>query len=532
MTKRNVVFGFLDPFWDRDIEHPSTGRWRPTVEAVCAPDLHVDRVELLVQNGHEALLAEVRRAIGQASPQTAVREHWHVYRDLWDFEEVYAYLHDVVSDYPFDLDAEDYFVHMSTGTHVMRICVFLLAESNFLPARILQTHPKGAYGDPERAGIRIIDLDLAKYDQIARRFAFRRQQGTAFLKTGIQTRNPAFNRMIEEIESVAIASSDPILLMGPTGAGKSHLAERIAELKRRRFQNKGEFVPVNCATLRGDGAMSALFGHRRGAFTGAVSDRSGLLKRANGGVLFLDEIGELGAEEQAMLLRAMETGRFYPVGSDNEEQSRFQLIAGTNRNLKKDSLEGKFRLDLLARINQWTYHLPSLTDRREDIEPNVSFELEAFAQRHGRLVSFNSPARRKFLDFAVSGKASWTGNFRDLAASINRMATLAPGGRISEEIVDREIARLESEWNPDPDRKHESPDPALPGELLDRIDRFERVRLIEAVKVCRNSRSLAEAGRALFDVSRKKRGSSNDSDRIRKYLARFGLDWGSVIRTG
>src|SRR5690606_17169261 len=118
---------------------------------------------------------------------------------------------------------------------------------------------------------------------------------------------------------------------GPTGAGKSQLASRIYELKKRRRQVEGAFVEVNCATLRGDGAMSALFGHRRGAFTGAVTARRGLLKEADNGVLFLDEIGELGLDEQAMLLRAVEEGHFFPVGSDREESSHFQLITGTNR---------------------------------------------------------------------------------------------------------------------------------------------------------------------------------------------------------
>ncbi len=128
-------------------------------------------------------------------------------------------------------------------------------------------------------------------------------------------------------------SRAPILLMGPTGAGKSQLARRVFELKKARRQVSGELVDVNCATLRGDGAMSALFGHVKGAFTGALEARAGLLRKAHGGVLFLDEIGELGADEQAMLLRAIEEKVFLPVGSDREVKSDFVLLAGTNRDL-------------------------------------------------------------------------------------------------------------------------------------------------------------------------------------------------------
>jgi len=120
--------------------------------------------------------------------------------------------------------------------------------------------------------------------------------------------------MIDEIERVALRSKAPILLMGPTGAGKSLLARRIYELKKSKHQVAGPFVEVNCATLKGDGAMSALFGHRKGAFTGAVADRPGLLRAADKGMLFLDEIGELGLDEQAMILRASRTSASCPLG--------------------------------------------------------------------------------------------------------------------------------------------------------------------------------------------------------------------------
>src|SRR5215213_7674940 len=111
--------------------------------------------------------------------------------------------------------------------------------------------------------------------------------------------------------------------------------------------------------------MSALFGHVKGSFTGAVRDRSGLLRTAHGGLLFLDEIGELGLDEQAMLLRALEEKVFLPLGSDREVRSDFQLIAGTNRDLGARVREGRFRDDLLARINLWTFSLPGLAERRE-----------------------------------------------------------------------------------------------------------------------------------------------------------------------
>ena len=120
----------------------------------------------------------------------------------------------------------------------------------------------------------------------------------------------------------------------------------------------GKLVVVNCATLRGDNAMSALFGHTKGSFTGASNSRSGLLKEAGQGLLFWGEIGELGLDEQVILLRAIEEKRFLPFGADTETSSDFQLIAGTNKDLKEMANKGTFRNDLITRINLWSYKLP------------------------------------------------------------------------------------------------------------------------------------------------------------------------------
>jgi transcriptional regulatory protein RtcR len=333
--------------------------------------------------------------------------------------------------------------------------------------------------------------------------------------------------MIDHIEQVAIRSKAPLLLIGPTGAGKSHLARRIYDLKKARHQIAGPFVEVNCATLRGDAAMSALFGHVKGAFTGAQSDRPGLLKSAHEGYLLLDEIGELGIDEQAMLLRAIEEKRFLPVGSDREVASEFQLIAGTNRDLMEAVGQGRFREDLFARLNLWTFYLPGLSQRQEDIEPNLEFELGRYARQQGAKVTFNREAREAYLRFATSPEALWSGNFRDLSASITRMATLAPAGRIALDVVKEEIERLRRHWRAPAEPAEELVEAVL-GERAAQVDLFERAQLEVVLRVCSESKSLSDAGRRLYAVSRTRKASSNDSDRLRKYLARFGLDWEAV----
>jgi transcriptional regulatory protein RtcR len=431
--------------------------------------------------------------------------------------------------YPFDLDREDYLVHITTGTHIAQICLFLLTETRYFPAKLIQTSPRNRRGERAPGSFEIIDLDLSKYDRLASRFQQEQKEALLFLKSGIATKNAEFNRLIERIEQVAVRSRDPFLLMGPTGAGKSRLARRIYELKLARHQLKGPFVEVNCATLRGENAMSTLFGHVKGSFTGAHRDRPGLLSTANGGLLFLDEIGTLGLDEQAMLLRALEDKTFLPLGADKETRSDFQLIAGTNCDLQERVEDQTFRDDLLARINLWTFHLPGLRERTEDIEPNLQYELDQFAQRMGVQVTFNKEAREKFLRFANSADAKWTGNFRDLNGAVVRMATLAAGGRISVELVEEEIARLKRAWQ---SPSHSGEDEILRGLLGERrwddLDLFDRIQLRGVIQICRECKTLSDAGRKLFGTSRGKKTTTNDADRLRKYLARFGLDWQQV----
>jgi transcriptional regulatory protein RtcR len=523
-----VVIGFLGSTLDSSKFGPSRwNQWRPSVGLTMHDDLRVDRFVLIHGGIHKGLADYITQDIAAVSPETTVEPVVMDFKDAWDFEEVYGKLLDFVRGYPFDPDTEDYLIHITTGTHVAQICLFLLTEAHYIPGQLLQTQPRR--GSVDARGIwNTIDLDLSRYDSIANRFAVASAESTSFLKSGIDTRNPAFNAMIDEIEQVAVRSRAPILLMGPTGAGKSQLARRIYELKKLRHQVKGPFVEVNCATLKGDSAMSALFGHKRGAFTGAAADRAGLLRTADTGMLFLDEIGELGLDEQAMILRAIEEKRFLPIGADGEVQSNFQLIAGTNCDLAANVSDGKFREDLFARLNLWTFRLPSLADRREDIAPNLDYELDRFAEREGERITFNKEARDRYLAFATSSAATWPGNFRDLASSVTRMATFSPKGRIDLPVVEAEIARLRL-LGKIPDAPDDGIDAILPPAMLETLDPFDRVQLAHVVTTCRHSRSLSEAGRTLFSASRAQRTSTNDADRLRKYLSRFALTWMDVI---
>ena len=519
---KNVVVGFLGTQKDMGKKR----RWKPTPSLVAHDDFHVDRLELLFDMKFHRLAKQVQREIQETSPDTEVLLVNVDLDDPWDFQEVYGKLYDYARDYGFDEDRENYHVHLTTGTHVAQICWFLLTESRHIPARLIQTGPPGA--DETTPKFDVIDLDLSRYNALQQRFDQLSREYSDQLKGGIETKSPAYNELIDRIELVASNSDEPILLLGETGTGKTELAERIHSLKLDRRRVRGRMVHVNCATLNGPDALASLFGQRRGYTGQAGSERGGYLREADGGVLFLDEIDELGLNEQSVLLHAIESGRFYPLGSDHEISSRFQIISGANRDLRALSAEGKFRPDLLARLNMWSFRLPALRDRREDVEVNLAFELARAERELGSQVGFNTDARDRYLKFAVNPATTWPGNFRDFSGSIKRLCTLAPRGRITDAMVIDEIAALTADWG----AATTDDDLRLLQDLMPdragRVDPFDVVQLALVIRTCRASPNLSTAGRTLFAASRQKRKTHNDADRLRKYLAKFDLQWSDL----
>jgi len=499
-VKKTAVIGFLGTKLDTSEARDRWRGWRPTVDLCRHEDFLIDRYELLYEEAFEGLARKVMKDMRQVSPETEVIGRRLGITKPWDLEDVYGHLFDYIEELKPDPNMYDYYAHITTGTHIAQICLFILTESSHLPGKLIQTSPpRGRAVGDKPGGRAIIDLDLSKYDLLKSRFEKQQIEAQDILKSGIVTKNKAFNKLIEQIETVALRSSAPMLITGPTGAGKSQLASKIAQLRQERCGIEGEFVEINCATLRGDMAMSTLFGHKKGAYTGAQADRAGVLREAHKGILFLDEIGELGVDEQAMLLRALEEGKWLPVGSDKTVKSDFQLIAGTNRDLIELVENGEFREDLLARINTWTFQLPGLAERKEDIDPNLAYELALFSQKSKRSVGFNKEAYEQFRRFAQLPKSSWLGNFRDLNAAVTRMATHS--------TVEVDLAQFLSQAR------------------IEEIDPFDRPQLSYVLSVCKDSKSLSEAGRKLFSVSREKRKTKNDGDRLKKYLAKFNLSF-------
>lgn len=519
----NVVIGFLGTQLDAG---KKDRRWKATLSLTTHDHFDVDRLEILYDRKFSRLAHHVQHEIEAASPDTEVLLHRMDLADPWDFQEVYGKLFDFARSYGFDEDRERYYVHLTTGTHVAQICWFLLTESHHVPARIVQSGPPGP--GETTAKLDVIDLDLSRYNSLQQRFDQLSREYSDQLRAGIETRNAEYNAVIDRVELVASASDEPILLLGETGTGKTELAERIYELKLDRRRVKGRMVHVNCATLNGPDALASLFGQRRSYLGSAGSERSGMLREADGGVLFLDEVDELGLNAQSILLHAIETGRFYPLGSDHEVSSRFHVIAGANRDLRGLAADGRFRPDLLARLNMWSFHLPALRDRREDIEVNLAYELARSERVLGQQVGFNADARARYLRFARDPATLWPGNFRDFSGSVRRLCTLAPRGRITRAMVEAEIKTLQLDWGASTSDADMRLVADLLGERSAEVDPFDVVQLAQVIRVCRSSSSLSVAGRSLFAMSRARRKTQNDADRLRKYLQKFDLDWDSV----
>jgi DNA-binding NtrC family response regulator len=214
-------------------------------------------------------------------------------------------------------------------------------------------------------------------------------------------------------DAVRISKYDiNVLLYGETGSGKELFARLIHSSSLRKEK---AFVPVNCSTISPQIAESELFGHRKGSFTGAISDREGLFSIANGGTVFLDEIGDLPVDLQPKLLRVLESGTFIPVGGDKELHTDIRVIAATHRNLDRLVDEGKFRLDLLMRLREYTLSIPSLRDRRNDIPILIKYFVDKWNNKYGEKKSFDNEVMSYLVAYP------WPGNVRELKNTVIAM---------------------------------------------------------------------------------------------------------------
>jgi DNA-binding NtrC family response regulator len=246
--------------------------------------------------------------------------------------------------------------------------------------------------------------------------------------------------------TLQVAASDAnILILGESGTGKELIAGTIHYNSGRRSRR---FLSINCAALSDTLLESQLFGHVRGAFTGAISTQKGLLEEADNGTLFLDEIGDVSPAVQAKLLRVIQERDFIPVGATKARKVDIRFVAATNKDLEKEVREGRFREDLYYRLNVITLDLPPLRDRREDIEPLARHFLQKFSRRINKELTGIDPEALA----ALTGY-HWPGNVRELENVMERAVILARSGRITVDalpIRTEPVAAFRAEQGPAP----------------------------------------------------------------------------------
>jgi two-component system response regulator HydG len=266
-----------------------------------------------------------------------------------------------------------------------------------------------------------------------------------------------------------------VLITGESGTGKERVAEAIVASSRRA--NK-PFVRFNCGTIAAELAAAELFGHTKGAFTGAVRERGGLFREADGGTLLLDEVGELDLEVQTQLLRVLQTGEIRPVGEDKTLRVDVRVLAATHRDLAERVVSGAFRDDLRWRLDVVRLQVPPLRERPEDIELLGRHFLELYTRRFG-----TDPGPVPTEMWQQLRNYSWPGNVRELEHAIERIVALSPDGSLDLSLLPGTSAPPQVE----------EPLPSL--DLKSRVEAYERGLLVEALKAAGGNRS--EAARRL-----------------------------------
>ncbi|BCA79474.1 sigma-54 dependent transcriptional regulator [Desulfuromonas sp. AOP6] len=304
----------------------------------------------------------------------------------------------------------------------------------------------------------------------------REKLGEENRKYRIIGRHPEIRRIFETIESIKDSESS-VLITGETGTGKELVARA---LHFEGIRGAKPFVAVNCAAIPKDLIESELFGHEKGAFTGAATRRIGRVEQASGGTLFLDEIGELDLSIQAKLLRVLQEKEVDMLGSNKRVSVDFRLISSTNRNLEAEVKKGQFREDLFYRINVVQLRVPSLRQRRSDIPLLAAEFVKEFCRRENKLLTLSARVLEVFQDY------SWPGNIRQLRNVLERAVVLARGREISVRELPDDLFAL-----------HPSAEKGEPGKT---IKEMEAQAIVEALDACGGNKSKASK---MLGLSRK-----------------------------
>jgi transcriptional regulator with PAS, ATPase and Fis domain len=407
--------GFHDPYFQGLVDQEEQPGPILSLLSVCS----FDQVFLFDTPATRKVTEETKAAISTLYPRSTVHILETSLSDPTSYAEIFRGLRGHLSTVIEKFDSARFFIAVASGTPQMHACWVLLGASGEIPARILHVRPP-QFVTKDRPLVSEIDLSFRHFP------AVRFQDQPIEIEDGgldaaavkaqldIVGDHPAMQRALEEGAMLA-ASQAPVLILGETGTGKELFAQYIHQLSGRPREI---FIPVNCAAIPEDLVESLLFGHKKGAFTGAVSDQVGKFDSANKGTLFLDELGELPLSAQAKLLRVLQDGLVEPIGQAKAHKVDVRIVGATNRDLRKLVRQGKFREDLFYRLNVGEINLPPLRERRSDIAKLALHILDRLNS------SLRCPKRLSAEALSRLQSHSWAGNVRDLENVIERSVRL------------------------------------------------------------------------------------------------------------
>ena len=438
-------------------------------------------------------------------------------------------------------------VNLVGGTTAAKTALFLKAR------QWLQSRPSTKLCIVTRDNARSSDEHDTRTPQLAYRgVSVIHPKPIGLLAQGIGTKNEKFVNALNRLERIVLTSrKERILITGPTGAGKSELGKLMMSYMQALHKDATEenCIHLNVAAIAPTLIESELFGHERGAFSGAIGRHEGVFKRADKGVVFLDEIGELPKNLQAKLLTVLDGVPFTRVGGTEKLSSDFLLLCGTNVDLEEACAKGTFRRDLFERLRTWTVEVPSINDRVEDLEVALQRERGEWLTKTGIEVLFDKDALSLFMEKA--NNHTWAGNFREFHATFVHLAMEADKGRITKVAVEDEFLRMdpissqmtEAESGKIP--KSVDGDEVLQAEKEDSISRpisdttnfaetagieynlADMARLACALDVCRKAKTASEAGEILFaaraETAKRNRKQFNGASSLQRLFDQFGL---------
>ncbi len=450
--------GFHDPYYKSPLEG----------EELKGPILYLlelrrfERICLFATPNLVDRTRETAAAVKAGYPQTVVETRHLAIDDPTDYGQIFAALRKDFAVIDSEITDAGYYIATASGTPQMTAVWLMLAACGEIPARILQARPP-QFVTAQKQAVDEIDPLAPGFPRVRARPSYEEPEEHALPDAaqviedlGIVGRHPLFEKALDRAAMIA-ESEYPVLIQGDTGTGKELVARLIHRLSGRPAH---KFVAFNCAAIPRELAESTLFGHTRGAFTGATSDQVGKFVQADGGTLFLDEIGQMPPQVQAKLLRVLEDGKVEPVGSSRAQQVDVRIIAASNRDLNEAVKADEFRGDLYYRIEVGLINLPPLKERRSDIPLLALNAIDNINKKPRKRISISQEAIRELT------RHNWPGNVRQLLNLLERSAAFNRRDMLDKEDLSFSENRSEEDFL---DSLPEPEEGFVMEEILDRI---------------------------------------------------------------